>query len=265
MIPKIIHCCWFGRGEKTLMMQKCIKSWKKYCPDYEIIEWNEDNFDINSTLWTKQAYDAKKYAFVSDYVRLFALQKYGGVYMDTDQELIKSLDPFLVNDMFLGFKDSEVNSGLIGASSESKMLGECLQYYHGREFDVDGKYDQTPNTKWITEIFISHGLKIRDEHQKIKDAAVYPRTYFCPTTCDAIHKSFSSSTVAIHHWAMSWRTEKEMELFRYSRLNQNKWYKTYIFIRYLPNRIVRRLFGDESIDRLKKSLNSFLSRTNIEK
>ena len=107
MIEKKIHYCWFGKGEMKPLMKKCIKSWKKYCPDYEIIEWNEDNFDVNSTLWTKQAYEAKKYAFVSDYVRLKVLYEHGGIYMDTDVEVVKPIDEFLSHDAFCGYETLE--------------------------------------------------------------------------------------------------------------------------------------------------------------
>lgn len=254
MIPKIIHYCWFGHGKMTPLMIKCINSWKKYCPDYEIIEWNESNFDINSTPWTKQAYEAKKYAFVADYVRLYALKKYGGVYMDTDQELIKPLTPFMQKEMFLGFMDTQINTGLIGASSGAATLSECLEYYTNREFIVDGSYDQTPNTAWMTDILVSHGLIIKDVYQKVKDADIYPKTYFCPTNCDSIHKCYSSDTVAIHHWAMTWRSEKAKKSFARARRHQRAWYKAYIYLRYLPNRIIRRVFGNTTIDKLKYKL-----------
>lgn len=236
-------------------MLKCIKSWKKYCPDWQIIEWNEDNFDVNSTPWTKQAYEAKKYAFVADYVRLFALKNYGGVYMDTDQELIKPLDPFLNKEMFLGFMDAQINTGLIGASKDSTTLLECFDYYRKREFINDGKFDQTPNTAWMTEILVGHGLNIQDEYQRIGDVDVYPKTYFCPTTCDTIQNKHSRETVAIHHWAMTWRSEKAKKSFARARRHQRTWYKAYIYLRYLPNRIVRCLLGDSFIDKLKSKLN----------
>ena len=254
MIPKIIHYVWFGHGKMTPLMLKCIKSWKKHCPDYQIMEWNESNFDINSTLWTKQAYEAKKYAFVSDFVRLYALKKYGGIYMDTDPELIKPLDPFLEKDMFLGFMDTQINTGLIGASSDSNALSECFEYYRDREFIVNDKYDQTPNTAWMTKILVSHGLIIKDEYQKINEVDIYPRTYFCPTNCDSIHTFHSTETVAIHHWAMTWRSEKAKKSFARARRHQRTWYKTYVYLRYLPNRIIRKVFGDVAIDKLKSKL-----------
>ncbi len=107
MIPKIIHYCWFGRGQKSEKIKACIASWKKYLPDYEIVEWNEDNFDLSSNLYVKQAYDSKKWAFVSDYVRLYALYHFGGIYMDTDVEVLKSLDEFLDAPSFTGFKTKD--------------------------------------------------------------------------------------------------------------------------------------------------------------
>ena len=104
MIPKIIHYCWFGRGEKTPSMLKCIESWKRFCPDYEIKEWNEDNFDVECIPFVKAAYDAKKWAFVSDYARLRIIWEKGGIYLDTDVELLKSLDDLLVLDAYMGFQ-----------------------------------------------------------------------------------------------------------------------------------------------------------------
>lgn len=235
-------------------MQKCIKSWRKYYPGYEIIEWNEDTFDINSCTWTKQAYEAKKFAFVADYVRLYALKKFGGIYMDTDQELVKPLDSFLDSKMFLGFMDTQINTGLIGASPDSPFLKECFDYYNNRDFIVNGQYDQTPNTAWMTRLLEQHGLVIEDKYQRIYDVDVYPRTYFCPTNCDSIHTYYSKETVAIHHWAMTWRSKKAKKSFRRARRHQRSWYKALVYLRYLPNRIIRGLCGDSAIDRLKSRL-----------
>ena len=103
MIPKIIHYCWFGKEKKTKLAVKCIESWKKYCPDYEIIEWNEDNFDVNINPYTKKCYNEKKYAFLTDYIRLWVIEKYGGVYFDTDVELLKPIDNLLLNQAYIGF------------------------------------------------------------------------------------------------------------------------------------------------------------------
>ena len=130
MIPKIIHYCWFGRNPKPELAVKCIKSWKKRCPDYEIIEWNEDNFDISSCpLYVRQAYEAKKWAFVSDYVRLKVVYDEGGVYLDTDVELKKGLDALLAYDAYFGFEDgTHVNTGLgFGAVKGAPILKEMMQ------------------------------------------------------------------------------------------------------------------------------------------
>ena len=139
-IPKVIHYCWFGRGKLPKLAKKCIKSWKKYLPDYKIIEWNEDNFDINSNQYVREAYEAKKYAFVSDYVRLYALYNYGGIYMDTDVEVIKSLDEFLIHEAFSGFespKDIHDRACRIWPHAGHQELLNVLQRVwqrHGRDF-----------------------------------------------------------------------------------------------------------------------------------
>lgn len=241
-------------------MLKCMRSWKKYCPDWEIMEWNESNFDINSTVWTKQAYEAKKYAFVADYVRLHALREHGGVYMDTDQELVKPLDAFLDKEMFLGFMDTQINTGLIGSARDCKVLKECIGYYSDREFVVNGKYDQTPNTEWMTALLVSRGLTIKDEYQQVDGVAIYPRTFFCPTNCDSIHTYRSRETVAIHHWAMTWRTEKAKRSFARARRHQRVWYRSWIYLRYLPNRLVRKVFGDSAVESLKLKLRKYTRR-----
>ena len=112
MIPKKIHYCWFGRGEKPKLARRCIASWKKFCPDYEIIEWNEDNFDINTNAYMQMCYEQKRYAFLTDYLRLLIIQEHGGVYFDTDVEVVKPLDDLLDSGAFFGFEtDQYVNTG----------------------------------------------------------------------------------------------------------------------------------------------------------
>lgn len=263
MIPKKIHYCWFGHGEFSPLMKKCIKSWKKYCPDYEIIEWNEDNFDVNSTVWTKEAYEAKKYAFVADYVRLKVLYEQGGIYLDTDQELIKPLDPFLKHEAFMGFLDVKLdgdglcNTGVIGAGvigAGHDLIGEFYHYYDDRAFLVNGEMDKLPNTDWMTEILKNHGLVMNNQRQCVNGCEIYPRTYFCPTSAVSIENDTTKDTVAIHHWAMSWRSEKAKKDFARVRRHQTKWYRALVYIRYMPNRFVRTLFGDSAIDTLKRKI-----------
>ena len=129
MIPKKIHYCWFGRGEKPKLAKKCIASWKKYMSDYEIIEWNEDNFDIDMNAYTRMCYDQKKYAFLTDYVRLIVVQKYGGIYFDTDVEVVRNFDDLLDNSAFFGFETNEyVNTGLgFGAEKENEIVKQMIR------------------------------------------------------------------------------------------------------------------------------------------
>ena len=131
MIPKKIHYCWFGRGEKPALAKKCIASWKKYCPDYEIIEWNEDNFDINYNAYTKYCYENKKWAFLSDYVRLLVVYEHGGIYYDTDVEALKSFDDLLTYKAYFGFENEEhINTGIgFGAEKEHTVLKSMLEMY----------------------------------------------------------------------------------------------------------------------------------------
>ena len=159
-IPKVIHYCWFGRGELPRLAEKCIQSWKKYCPDYEIVCWNEDNFDINQNKYAREAYESGKWAFVSDYVRLKVLYDEGGIYLDTDVELIKSLDPLVKENGYMGFDDNGVVSTGLGFACEkgNELVGALLADYDDIPFVLpDGTYDITPcpdrNTKVMERLF----------------------------------------------------------------------------------------------------------------
>ena len=154
MIPKIIHYCWFGRNDKSPLAEKCIDSWEKYCHDYEIKEWNEDNFDINCCQFVKEAYATKKWAFVADYARLYILKEYGGIYMDTDVEVIRPLDDFLVNFAFAGIEhESNISTALIGSEANNPWITYLLTYYDNRRFiRLHGKCDTTTNVEIITKM-----------------------------------------------------------------------------------------------------------------
>ncbi len=255
MIEKKIHYCWFGRGEMRPLMKKCLKSWKKYCPDYEIIEWNEDNFDVNSTIWTKQAYEAKKYAFVSDYVRLKVLYEHGGVYMDTDVEVVKPIDQFLDNDAFSGFEsESSVPTGIIASEKGNIVIKRWLDYYKDRPYIVDGKVCMEPNVAFMKKDLIEHGLIMNDEMQMLDGITIYPQTYFCPLSAVSIEQKITENTYTLHHFTSTWRTEKALKDFARVKRHQTKWYRTLEKIRYLPNKAVRKIFGYERIDSLKKKL-----------
>lgn len=159
-IPKIIHYCWFGGGPISAESQKCMESWKKYCPDYKIIEWNDQNFDISTNRYAQQAYEAKKYAFVSDYVRLAVLYEYGGIYLDTDVELVRPLDELLELPGFMGFQtNNEVATGLgFGARKGNSVVQALLRDYDALDFlKADGSADLTPCPERNTRVFAGTG------------------------------------------------------------------------------------------------------------
>lgn len=255
MIPKIIHYCWFGRGEMPKLMKKCMKSWRKLCPDWQIIQWNEDNFDVDSTLWTKQAYEARKFAFVSDYVRLKALYEMGGVYLDTDIELKKPLTPYLEHQAFVGFEnDTSVATCVIGAQASHPVIKAWLDTYTGKSYRVDGKDNTVPNVVMVTNDLCARGLVIDNTRQSVDGVEVYPQTWFCPQNHEGENRKKSKNTVSIHHFTSTWRTAKGRRDLKRAKFHATPFYKTLEWLRYLPNRVIRRIFGDNAIDRLKKKL-----------
>lgn len=210
MIPKIIHYCWFGNNPKSELIKKCIESWGKYCPDYNIIEWNEENFDVNSCRYIKEAYEAKKWAFVSDYARLYVLYHYGGIYLDTDVELLKPIDRFLSEKAFTGFesKDSLITA-VMGTEKNNKLFEELLKYYDTASFVLeDGRYNQITNTHIITDYFIKNGIKPNGKKQTVHGITVYPQIYFCPNNLSRVFDIPSSKSYAIHHFDQSWKDIK---------------------------------------------------------
>ena len=204
-IPKIIHYCWFGGNPHPQLVEDCIASWKKYCPHYEIIEWNEMNFDIHSNLYVEEAYHAKKWAFVSDYVRLYAMYHYGGIYLDSDVELLQPIDRFLTEEAFTGFEanDSPVTA-IMGAVKEQEFIGQLLHYYDNRHFAIDGKYDLTTNTTIITNIFKEHHICLNGKKQTICGCTVYPEITFCPNNIRRIFYRYSNKSFCVHHFMGSW-------------------------------------------------------------
>ena len=255
MIPKIIHYCWFGRGEMPKLMKKCLKSWKKYCPDWKVVRWDEENFDVNSTLWTKQAYEEKKYAFVSDYVRMKALYEMGGVYLDTDVELVQGIDEFLKHDAFVGFESPDaVQTGVMASVAGQPMIKEWLDWYTDRPYLVDGKPNMNPNVFFVTDSLKKRGLKLDDTMQNIDGMVIFPQTYFCPLSLVEVEKKITKDTHAIHHFTSTWRTEKARKDFARVKRHQTWWYRTWEKVQILPQTTMRRLFGDDTIERWKKKL-----------
>lgn len=197
MIPKIIHYCWFGGRPKPTNVLKYMSTWSKHLPDYEIREWNESNFDINYNKFTEEAYAAKKYAFVSDVVRLHALANYGGIYLDTDIEVVKSFDDLLDKDYFIGYEHfGGIGTGVIGASVGTGFIQGFLESYDNRFFvNPNGTFNETPNTSLLMEYIKENGL-----HLEIHDI-----DYFCAKNYQTGEIEQTVRTYCIHHYSASWK------------------------------------------------------------
>ena len=213
MIPKTIHYCWFGRDDLGRLARKCLDSWRRVLPDYQIREWNEDNFDVSANRYCREAYESRKWAFVSDYVRLYLLYTYGGIYMDTDVEVLKPLDAFLGRGAFSGFEDQQhIPTGIIGAQQGNDWVADLLRYYDDRPFVLpDGELDMTTNVTTITWISGSnHGFVANGEYQILmNDVHIFPAEWFCPLSfADGIMR-VTPNTYTIHHFSGSWQTGQQ--------------------------------------------------------
>lgn len=214
-IPRLIHYCWFGGKPLPSLAKKCLKSWKRYLPDYKIILWDESTFDITLHPYTREAHDAGKWAFVSDYVRLYVLYHIGGIYMDTDVVIIKPLDGFLTDPAFTCFEPQNyidpdtilIQTGMIGAQKGNEWIGKLLDYYDSRRFlDNKGTPDLTANPGPLTDISVREfGLKPHLSLQRLKDSVViYPQEYFCPMDWKDKKPKITANTYAVHHFSGSW-------------------------------------------------------------
>lgn len=206
-IPKIIHYCWFGNKKKPKMIKKCISSWEVILKDYKIIEWNEKNFDINSNKFVKQAYESGKFAFVSDYVRVYALYNYGGIYLDTDVEVFKSFDPLLKNESFWGFEEkSFIATSTIGAKKNNKFIKKFLDGYNNKSFITEnGSVDTVTNVAIVSRMVEKIGVKLNGETQEISDLGTfYSQDYFSPYDYINCYEKKSENTYAIHYFYKSW-------------------------------------------------------------
>jgi hypothetical protein len=217
MIPKILHYCWFGNGEMPELALKCLESWRKYLPDYEIMVWNEDNFDVNMYRFSSEAYKERKFAFVADVCRLYALKNIGGIYLDTDVEFLRPLDEkMLQQKAFTGFEDNLLlSSAIMGSEKDGKWINDLLPYYADRSFYLkDGSHDVNPNTEIITEFMKTRkNVHINNTFQVLVDyCTIYPSDYFCPKSWKTLKIKQTPNTFCIHHFAGSWLHKKQSVL-----------------------------------------------------
>lgn len=237
MIPKIIHYCWFGKNPLPELAIKCIESWKKHFPDYEIKEWNEDNFNVNIIPYTAEAYRAKKYAFVSDYARFWILHKYGGLYFDTDVEVIKNMDDIIAHGAFMGCELSPNNKGGLfpsiapglglGVEPDNTIYKDIIDSYNKKHlFNMKGL---------ITETVVGIVTKILKEKKsdidlskicRIDDITIYPDEYFCPITAYTGETKITNNTRSIHHYTATWKDKRNTPRYKRAFLRFK-----YIFIR----------------------------------
>lgn len=233
MIPKVIHYCWFGKKALPKDAEKCIKTWKKQCPDFTIVEWNEKNFDVNSHPFIKAAYDAKAWAFVTDYVRLKVIYENGGIYLDTDVRVIKSFLPLLEHPAFFGSEQLKhfVATGLgFGAEKGNLMVEALLKSYDTIRFDKNNlRSISCPRLN--TNVFLDYGYVQNDNYQDLGVAVVYPSRFFDPLAPGSDNDLVCKDTYSIHLYNASWVPQK-------------------IYIK----RILRKLLGQKNIVKLKRLL-----------
>ncbi len=242
MIPKIIHYCWFGGNPLPELAQKCIASWKKYCPDYKIIEWNESNYDVTKNTYMYEAYQSKKWGFVPDFARLDIVFEYGGIYLDTDVEIIRSFDSLLSEKAFMGFETvNTVAPGLgFGAEAHCPIIGDIINsVYRDRHFIVEnGEYDTTPSPRLNTAYLVSRGLSANGIKQSIDGLlTIYPAEYFAPKDYKTGTMIITKNTYSIHHYDASWLEPEDRtalsirwKLRRYGRLGETI---SYVLARFL--------------------------------
>ena len=251
MILKIIHYCWFGRNPLPADAQKCIASWKKYLPDYEIKEWNEDNFDVNALPYTQDAYAAKKYAFVSDYARFKVLYEEGGVYFDTDVEVIRPMDDIIEKGAFMGW-ETENNQGIqkvapglcLGAPNGHPLYQEILTAYKDLSFyKEDGSYNPYSMIPLVTDLLLKHGMRNDGSTQCVADTTIYAADYFCPMDALTGKVTKTNNTRSIHWYSMSWLDKK--------RQHRAKLIRPF-----------RRIFGTKFVTKIGNFIKEQMSKTN---
>lgn len=220
MIPKKIHYCWFGNSELPDLAKKCIDSWRLFLPDYQIIEWNESHFDVHQIPYTSEAYQARKYAFVSDYARFKILYNHGGLYFDTDVEVIQNMDKIIEKGAFMGLEKNTSETfacapGLgMGAPAQHPFYKDVLDMYHSLEFDPKNLKTVVEHT---SELMLKQGLELKRGIIEFRGIHIYPPEYFCPKIYEKAKIKLSPNTYTIHHYAGSWMSKKQrwMNSIRY--------------------------------------------------
>ena len=207
MIPKVVHYCWFGGNQLPDDAKKCIESWRKFFPEYEIKEWNERNFDVNCCDYVKEAYAAQKWAFVSDYARFWILYHEGGLYFDTDVEVIKDMSDIIAKGAFMGCEtDNKCAPGLgLGANTGLGLYKEILDYYEKIHFFIEGNTTETVVTH-TSKILKSHGWVGNGEIEQIEGVTIYPPEYFCPMDYKTGKLDITPNTRSIHWYTASWQS-----------------------------------------------------------
>lgn len=217
MIPKVIHYCWFGKNELPELAIKCIESWKKFFPEYEIREWNEENFDLSCCEYVREAYQAGKWAFVSDYVRFWILYYYGGLYFDTDVEIIKDMSDIVSKGAFMGCETPDKCAPGLGLGVESGhgLYKEILEDYNKSHFlNKDGSYNYKTVVDRTTNILKRHGFREGNSIQKIEGIYIYPNEYFCPMDYETGNVRITDKSRSIHWYDASW-LDARMKIRRY--------------------------------------------------
>ena len=225
MIPKIIHLCWLSGDAYPTKIAKCIKSWKIFLPDYEIMLWDTNRFDLSRSDWVREAFDSKKYAFAADYIRFYALYNYGGIYLDSDVEVVKSFNSLLHLPYFAGVeKSGNIEAAVIGATKGNKWIKQCLDYYNDRHFiKPDGNMDirklpeimiEEINKKYNIRNLSIDDAKHMDKIHFDNNVCILPDEYFSPKVFDSREVLITSNTYAIHHYQNSWFSPKAKAYYR---------------------------------------------------
>lgn len=221
MIPKVIHYCWFGGKPLPKDVLKCIKSWKRYCPNYKIVQWNEDNFDVYQNQFVKKAYEKKLWAFVSDYARLKIVYDNGGIYLDTDVELIKNIDFLLDNNSFFGVEQrlNCIATGLgFGSIAKSEVLKDMMEIYDNVDINI-GNLNDIACPKLNTKVLQKYGYEAgNSDIQTINSVTIYPPRYFDPISTGDSNNLLCEDTVSIHHYSASWTSPKNQLKRKFTRI-----------------------------------------------